>query len=289
MGTLSTIKKDKRQMERFKMSKEEVVSRVLNVVERRSLKNLERVIERGVESFLAVGSALKEIRDDKLYREEFKSFDAYVKDRWGFQKDYANKLIGSSEVKRKLNTIVSTSAAKKIENEGQLRELKSVPEESLSEVIEKAAEIAGDAPMTAKVLRKAREQVLEPEESEEPSPEEVEPEQEPEPVPEWFKCISNVDAFRRLINGLLKQINDVKEGPGFELLAKHRSSIRKDLENAKNAILGCIPYDVCPYCNGMANDCAGCSDRGWLNESQFNAAPEEMRNAVTRLSSGGNR
>jgi hypothetical protein len=33
----------------------------------------------------------------------------------------------------------------------------------LEDVIEKAAEIAGDAPLTAKVLKEAREQVLEPE------------------------------------------------------------------------------------------------------------------------------
>ena len=74
-----------------------------------------------------------------------------------------------------------------ITTERQLRELASVPHESLEDVIEKAAEIAGDTPLTAKVLKEAREQVLEPEKlkeptAEEPACEDVEPEPEPEPV-----------------------------------------------------------------------------------------------------------
>ena len=137
-------KKDGKKPERFKMSKAEAVSTVLDVVERRSLENLEKVIEGGVESFLATGSALKEIRDQRLYREGFKSFDAYVKSRWCFQRDYADKLIDSSETKQKVHTMVGSSGADKIQNERQLRELKSVPDESLAKVIAKASEIAGD-------------------------------------------------------------------------------------------------------------------------------------------------
>ena len=116
-------------------------SNLLNVVERQSL---ERVIESGVESFLSTGAALKAIRDEQSYREGFKTFDAYVKARWEFQKDYANRLIGSSETKQKMNTMVSVFDADKIQNERQLRELKSVPDESLAKVIAKASEIAGD-------------------------------------------------------------------------------------------------------------------------------------------------
>ena len=119
-------------------------SNLLNVVERQILESLEEVIESGVESYLATGSALKEIRDQRLYREGFKSFDAYVKSRWCFQRDYADKLIDSSETKQKVHTMVGSSGADKIQNERQLRELKSVPDESLAKVIAKASEIAGD-------------------------------------------------------------------------------------------------------------------------------------------------
>ncbi len=74
-----------------------------------------------------------------------------------------------------------------------MRELRTVPNELLSEVLDKAAEIAGDGRLTAKVLKEAREQVLEPEKPEEPTAEEpvreesepeLEPESEPEPKPD---------------------------------------------------------------------------------------------------------
>lgn len=187
------------------MSKAEV-SNVLSVIERRNLKDLENVIESGVESFLATGSALKKIREQRLYREKFKSFDAYVRDKWGFERNYANKLIGACEVKEKVGTSgTHIPKAAEITKERQLRELKNVPDESLAEVIAKAAEIAGDEPITSSDIKKAREQVLEPEdpelpewfeESEEPEDSEVSAFEDVEPASEevgplqcvpWFK------------------------------------------------------------------------------------------------------
>ena len=264
-------KKDRKKPERFKMSKAEVVSTVLNVVERRSLEKLEKVIESGVESFLATGSALKEIRDDRLYREGFKTFDAYVKARWEFQKDYANKLIGSSETKQKMNTMVSVSDADKIQNERQLRELKSVPDESLAEVIAKAAEIAGDGALTAKVLKEAREQVLEPEKLEEPTAEEpacedVEPEPEPEPVGP-LDCVGWFKHQIGLVNELVRNMDTVVEVPGNELLMSRRLSIRREIEHIKGSFRAVMPHSMCPRCQGKC--CAQCGNHGWVNKQRF--------------------
>jgi hypothetical protein len=43
----------------------------------------ERTIEQGGLTFIEVGAALQEIRDSKLYRAEFKSFERYCISRWG--------------------------------------------------------------------------------------------------------------------------------------------------------------------------------------------------------------
>jgi hypothetical protein len=250
-----------------KTSKPKVID-VLNVVERRSLESLEKVIERGVESFLATGSALKEIRDQRLYREGHKTFEAYVKARWEFQKDYANKLIGSSEMKQKMNTMVSVSDADKIQNERQLRELKSVPDESLAEVIAKAAEIAGDAPLTAKVLKEAREQVLEPTEptAEEPACEDVEPEPEPEPVGP-LQCVGWFKHQIGLVNELVRNMDTVVEVPGNELLMSRRLSIRREIEHIKGSFRAVMPHAICPRCHGKC--CAQCGNHGWVNKQRF--------------------
>jgi hypothetical protein len=46
-------------------------------------------------SRLRTGEALVEIRDDRLYRDEYSSFDAYCKERWGHNRAWADRLISS--------------------------------------------------------------------------------------------------------------------------------------------------------------------------------------------------
>jgi len=252
-----------------KTSKPKVID-VLNVVERRSLENLEKVIERGVESFLATGSALKEIRTEKLYREGYKTFEAYVKDRWGIDRSRAYQLIDASDLKADLSTIVDKNPkADEVKTEGQLRELASVPAESLADVIAKASEIAGDAPLTAKVLKEAREQVLEPEKlkeptAEEPACEDVEP--EPEPVGP-LQCVGWFKGQIGLVNELVRNMDTVVEVPGNELLMSRRLSIRREIEHIKGSFRAVMPHAICPRCQGKC--CAQCGNHGWVNKQRF--------------------
>ena len=48
------------------------------------LAELETVIESGIRTFVDVGRALLEIRDSRLYRESYPTFDEYCRERWGF-------------------------------------------------------------------------------------------------------------------------------------------------------------------------------------------------------------
>ena len=251
-----------------KTSKPKVID-VLSVVERRSLEKLEKVIESGVESFLATGSALKEIRDQRLYREGFKTFEAYVKARWSFDRSRAYQLIDASDLKADLSTIVDKNPkADEVKTEGQLRELASVPTESLAEVIAKAAEIAGDAPLTAKVLKEAREQVLEPTEptAEEPACEDVEPEPEPEPVGP-MQCVGWFNDQIKLINELYRNLDTVAEVPGNELLVSRRRAILRDIEHVKGSFRAVMPHAICPRCHGKC--CTQCGNMGWVNKQRF--------------------
>jgi hypothetical protein len=62
------------------------------------LADLESVIERGLSSFVEVGEALMTIRDEKLYRQDHDTFEAYCRERWGFGKAHSYRLIESAEV-----------------------------------------------------------------------------------------------------------------------------------------------------------------------------------------------
>jgi hypothetical protein len=63
-----------------------------------SLPELERVIERGQQTFIEVGRALLEIRDRRLYRETHATFEAYCRERWGWSRRHANRQIEAARV-----------------------------------------------------------------------------------------------------------------------------------------------------------------------------------------------
>ena len=63
-----------------------------------SLPELERVIERGQQTFIEVGRALLEIRDRRLYRETHATFEAYCRERWGWGRHRANQYINGAHV-----------------------------------------------------------------------------------------------------------------------------------------------------------------------------------------------
>jgi hypothetical protein len=73
-----------------------------------TLNELEMVIRTGLRTFVQVGEALAEIRDRRLYREQgFSRFEDYCHERWGWNRDYANKQIRAADVVRNLDTTVS--------------------------------------------------------------------------------------------------------------------------------------------------------------------------------------
>jgi hypothetical protein len=51
-----------------------------------------------MKSFMAVGRALLTIRDQRLYREDFKTFKDYCTEKWGILKAHANRLIAGAKV-----------------------------------------------------------------------------------------------------------------------------------------------------------------------------------------------
>ena len=70
----------------------------LTTNERMELETLEGIIAKEMGSFMAVGKALLTIRDQKLYREQFRTFNDYCKAKWGLERTYAHRLINGSQV-----------------------------------------------------------------------------------------------------------------------------------------------------------------------------------------------
>ena len=114
----------------------------------RTLVELEAIIDRGLQTFVAVGEALMEIRTWGLYRETHRSFDAYCRERWGWSKTHANRHIQAAEI-----GAILTPIGVILPNEAVARELAPLLDEPerVREVWVKVQEEHGPAPSAVQV------------------------------------------------------------------------------------------------------------------------------------------
>lgn len=80
--------------------------RPLSKRELHRLEGLEAVIAVNFKGFVAVGKALAEIREERLYREKFKTFEEYCRNLWDVSHQRADQLIAAASVLDNLTTIV---------------------------------------------------------------------------------------------------------------------------------------------------------------------------------------
>ena len=136
----------------------------LTTTERSDLQRLETQIENGLQTFLQVGLALKEIRDLKLYREDYQTFEKYVSEKWGHSRQWAHQLINAVIVEQQIGENVNCSLQKPT-SENQYRELAKLEPEKIPQVWEavtKECEETGEQP-TAKKIKTIAAEIVEPE------------------------------------------------------------------------------------------------------------------------------
>lgn len=105
------------------------------------LNECEAVVSKGIKAFKDVWGALLEIRDSKLYRKEFRTFDDYCVVKWGLSKNYINKNIKALDALNNLGTMVPNEMT-----ERQLRPLTNLEPEIQRQVMKEAQEINPKAP-----------------------------------------------------------------------------------------------------------------------------------------------
>ncbi len=90
----------------------------LDTHERARLAELEATVKDGLDAFVRVGRALKEIRDAQLYRATHATFEGYCRQRWGMERSHAYRQIDAARVAEAVSPIGDIPA-----NEAQAREL----------------------------------------------------------------------------------------------------------------------------------------------------------------------
>jgi hypothetical protein len=122
----------------------------LDVAERKRLQELESIVEHGLQIFYEVGKALDEIREEKLYRETHKSFEAYCLDNWGIGRRTADRFISAARVVENLRPIGLKFPTK----ENQVRPLTGLPRELQLEIWQEALELSPNGMPTGAAVQR---------------------------------------------------------------------------------------------------------------------------------------
>ena len=130
----------------------------LSDAEQRDLERIESLIAAKLAAFFKVGFALTEIKNRRLYRAEYKSFEEYCHKRWEMNRSHAYRLIGAAEVCKVLSPIGDIPLP---ENECQIRPLVGLRPAIAAKAWKKAWEKAGSrGVVTSTLVQKAVAEVL---------------------------------------------------------------------------------------------------------------------------------
>lgn len=196
----------------------------LTSTERSDLRRLEKIVDDGLHTFIDVGNALREIRDSKLYREKWTTFEGYVEDRYDMKRAHAYRLIEAVETKDRVEKM--SPIGRQITNERQLRELANVPESAIQTVLDKVVEKSQETgePITARSIKAAAESVVSQSESE---PEEPEPEPTKDDLGKTIRL--ERAKFKKTQEAMMRLVDDLnklrKSGQHKALIENLRQSI----------------------------------------------------------------
>jgi hypothetical protein len=120
---------------------------ILNIEESHELERCEVVIKQGLQTFIEVGQALMTIKEKRLYRINFKTFEDYCIERWAFKRTHVYQLIEASAVISNLSAMANILP----QSERQVRPLTSLEPEIQKEVWKEVIETHGENITAAKV------------------------------------------------------------------------------------------------------------------------------------------
>lgn len=119
----------------------------LSADEASDLESHEIEIERDFKAFIRVGTALMDIRDRRLYRERYQTFEAYCAERWSLKRQRAYELMSAA------GAAMAVSEISDIQRESHAAELVGLSEEAQRDVWAAAVETAPNGKITASHVR----------------------------------------------------------------------------------------------------------------------------------------
>lgn len=118
---------------------------IISEAEAEELRRLEATVERGLRAFWEIGEALRQIQEQRLYRQHYKNFEEYCITRWEMSRRSAYQLIEAASVYENVRHGAQILPA----NERQARPLTVLPPEKQREAWNKAVSTAPSGKVTS--------------------------------------------------------------------------------------------------------------------------------------------
>jgi hypothetical protein len=225
--------------------------------------------------------ALREIRDARLYREEYPTFEDFCRIEIGKTRQRINQMLNADLVRMELESVPSLESMLSKTSGRAIEEIAKAPPESRAEVATRVAaevEATGEAPTAKKVKRVVAEVVATPEP--EPGPE-YEPCDPPEPAPESRQGQQAAPDLHFPASDLAAQVLDV--GNQFSQIKRRLAQLGKQpggelckavlsdsdwltVETLRAKVLNTAYARVCPHCSAFG--CKRCGGRGWQSRGE---------------------
>lgn len=198
----------------------------LTTTERSELGQLEEAIERGLETFVEVGNALMVIRDRRLWRDGYATFDTYCRTRWQMTAPHASRLIQAAEVVTEIREAEpaekdtnwqqnpsGASETKEPRSEGVAREVAKAPVGKRAETYRKAAATApkgksGKPRITAAHVRRVLRDEPTPEPNGHPEPSAAPSPPDPQPWRSYNEVIDELVGLLGQAHAIVKDLLD---------------------------------------------------------------------------------
>lgn len=291
----------------------EELQKSLSAKERKRFEQCKQTIHNGLQTCWEVGEALREIRDSKLYREDFSTWEEFTEATHSLGRAYAARLMEAAEVKSDLEDR-SPKTAELIVNEAQARALSDVPPEKRVKFVKELANTG--EPLTAEKIKDKADSTFSekpdsiapnvspignigPKEGLANTKDKEQPEDEvgtpitPEAMPFWLRRdeVQNLLSSLTKIKGHMQRALDSNDPLYWNIL----NGVIADLSKTYTHLANAKPYAVCTLCQGWPSSqpkgrCSACGPTGLVSKYHYDhKSPEEAKIMRERMNAKENR
>lgn len=252
------------------------LSPILNDDERQEFTQLQRVIKKHTETAWEWIESIHRVRQARLYREDYKTFESFCQEECGFTSRRGNQLIAALQFRIE----AKANGAPVPENENQARKANSEPEMTPEDLPDPDKETSTNEPpdLGTNVPSGAK---------------------PPRELPKEFRDSDGFDSMgypipkavasnyrkREEIQKLIDLILSVKVHVLNSVKAQEKTYWRlgngweADVDGVAHGLKSIQPYAVCPYCQGRTYEqCTNCGHTGVVGKFYYEqTTPAELR------------